>query len=453
MSTIAAISTGQAAGGIGIVRISGENALFVADRIFKSIQGKVLSELKGYTASFGKVFLGEKAIDDAVALVFKAPKSYTGEDVVEISCHGGLYITRQVLRAALEAGAVPAQAGEFTKRAFLNGKMDLTKAEAVMNMISAHSEQAGQAALSTLDGVLSKKIAEVTEILTKNAANMAAWVDYPDEEIEDLDDKSLLSDILECRSQLSLLISQFDAGQAIIEGVATAIIGRPNVGKSTLMNMLVGSEKSIVTSVAGTTRDVVEETVTLGDMVLRLADTAGLHETDDAVESIGVERAKDKIEKANLVLAVFDASDEINSEDEDIFKLCKDKNCIAIVNKTDLDMKIDCEILKNVFKQVIFISAKENKGYNELKDAVMEILGTADFNPSAATLINERQLDCCKKALNCIVDAENALKTGFTRDAINVCIDVAIENLMVLTGEKATETVVNQVFSSFCVGK
>ncbi|MEG1028398.1 MAG: GTPase, partial [Oscillospiraceae bacterium] len=218
------------------------------------------------------------------------------------------------------------------------------------------------------------------------------------------------------------------------EGVATAIIGRPNVGKSTLMNMLVGSEKSIVTSVAGTTRDVVEETVTLGDMVLRLADTAGLHETDDAVESIGVERAKDKIEKANLVLAVFDASDEINSEDEDIFKLCRDKNCIAIVNKTDLDMKIDCEILKNVFKQVIFISAKENKGYNELKDAVMEILGTADFNPSAATLINERQLDCCKKALNCVVDAENALKTGFTRDAINVCIDVAIENLMVLTG-------------------
>ncbi len=453
MSTIAAISTGQAAGGIGIVRISGENALSVADRIFKSVSGIELKKLKGYQASFGKVFFDGKCIDEAVALVFRAPKSYTGEDVVEISCHGGLLITKQVLRAALSNGAVPAEAGEFTKRAFLNGKMDLTEAESVMNIISAKSEQARAAALNTLDGALYKKISAVSGELKKTAAYMAAWVDYPDDEIENLSDEKLLMVLSDADEELTSLINRFDVGQAVIEGVETAIIGRPNVGKSTLMNLLTGYDKSIVTSVAGTTRDIVEETVTLGGVVLRLADTAGLHETSDTVEKIGVSRTKRKTENATLILSVFDASQELNAEDEEIFSLCKGKNAIAVINKTDLKTKINTEIINKNYKNVVYISAKNQNGLFELEKAISEVLGTADFDTSSAMLMNERQFACCSAALESIKEAETALKSGITRDAINVNIDVAVENLDTLTGERATESIVNEIFSQFCVGK
>lgn len=453
MSTIAAISTGLAAGGIGIVRISGENALNVADRIFKSVHGTPLNKLSGYKAAFGKVFLNEKPIDEAVALVFRSPKSYTGEDIVEISCHGGLFVTKQVLRAALENGAVAAEAGEFTKRAFLNGKMDLTEAEAVMTMISAHGEQSCSAALSALDGALYTKTSDICSRLLALAANLAAWVDYPDEEIEDLTDDSIQSDIAFAIAELEELIAHFDAGQAITAGVETAIIGRPNVGKSTLMNMLTGTEKSIVTSVAGTTRDIVEETVTIGNLTLRLADTAGLHDTDDEVESIGVDRAKKKVSAAKLVIAVFDSSQELNSEDEAIFKLCENKKSVAVINKTDLDKKLDDKLINKYYENVVYISAKENFGFTELKDCLENILGTADFDTTAAALMNERQFSCCKNALECLAEAQAAAKSGLTRDAINVSIDTAIENLMVLTGERATESVVNQIFSQFCVGK
>lgn len=453
MSTIAAISTGQAAGGIGIVRISGENALNVADRIFKSVSGIALSKLSGYKAAFGRVFLDEKPLDEAVALVFRAPKSYTGEDVVEISCHGGLFVTKQVLRAALENGAVPAEAGEFTKRAFLNGKMDLTEAEAVMNIISAHGEQSSSAALSALDGALYKKTSEICSKLLPLSANMAAWVDYPDEEIEDLTDDSIKSDISFAIGELSALLSRFDAGQAITAGVETAIIGRPNVGKSTLMNMLTGTEKSIVTAVAGTTRDIVEETVTIGNITLRLADTAGLHDTDDAVESIGVDRAKKKIAGAKLIIAVFDSSQTLTDEDFAVFELCRGKISIAVINKTDLDKKLDERIINTNFNNVVYISAKENSGLSKLQNCLENILGTADFDTSSATLMNERQFVCCKEALNCLIEAQTAQNQGLTRDAINVSVDAAIENLMILTGERATESVVNQIFSQFCVGK
>lgn len=453
MSTIAAISTGQAAGGIGIVRISGENALFVADKIFKSVSGIKLNELSGYKAAFGKVFFDEKPIDEAVALVFRAPKSYTGEDVVEISCHGGLLVTKQVLRSALQNGAVAAEPGEFTKRAFLNGKMDLTQAESVMNIISAKSEQAKSAALNTLDGALYKKISEISLSLKRISAQMAAWVDYPDEEIDELTDVNLNNVLESVKSELNILISRFDVGQVVIEGVETAIIGRPNVGKSTLMNMLTGYEKSIVTSVAGTTRDIVEETVTLSNIILHLADTAGLHETEDTVEKIGVNRTKQKTGRASLILAVFDSSQELSEEDEEIFKLCECKNAIAVINKTDLESKINIDTIKNNFGSVVYLSAKEHNGINELENAIVEMLGTDSFDTTAATLMNERQYLCCKTAFDNICEAIEALSFGMTRDAINVNIDVAIENLDVLTGERATESVVNEIFSQFCVGK
>lgn len=453
MSTIAAISTGQAAGGIGVVRISGENALSVADRIFKTVSGIKLEKLSGYKAAFGKVFFEEKCVDEAVALVFKAPKSYTGEDVVEISCHGGLLVTKQVLRAALANGAVPAEAGEFTKRAFLNGKMDLTRAESVMNIISAKSEQAKSAALNTLDGALYKKISEISLSLKKIAAQMAAWVDYPDEEIDDLSDEKLKATLLTAKVELEKLIKSFDVGKIIIEGVETAIVGKPNVGKSTLMNLLSGCEKSIVTSVAGTTRDIVEETVTLGNNVLRLADTAGLHDTEDTVEKIGVDRTRQKLDRASLVLAVFDSSTEVDDEDMEIIKMCNGKNAVAIINKTDLNTKFNAEKINKKFENVVYLSAKDRNGIQELEKAIEKVLGTADFDTSSATLMNERQLACCKAALQSIDEAISALEIGMTRDALNVNIDVAVESLDTLTGEKATESVVNEIFSQFCVGK
>lgn len=453
MSTIAAIATGQAAGGIGIVRISGENALFVADRIFKTVSGLKLNMLSGYKAAFGTVFLDEKPLDEAIATVFRAPKSYTGEDVVEISCHGGLYVTKQVLRAALQNGAVPAEAGEFTKRAFLNGKLDLAKAEAVMQLISAQGEQARAASFNTLEGALSREIAAVSADLKAVSASLAAWVDYPDEEIEDLSDDTIAHSIDKAIRALQALLARFDSGKVILNGVDTAIVGKPNVGKSTLMNVLVGAEKSIVTDIAGTTRDIVEETVTVGNVILRLSDTAGLRETADTVERIGVERARKKIENAALILALFDNSAPLTAADTDLFALCKGKKAIAVVNKTDLNGVWDTKILDTVFNKVIYISAKENTGVENLEKAIEETLGTADFDSSAATLMNERQHACCLAALESLAEAKTAQDSGLTRDAVNVSLDAAIESLDALTGEKATESVVNEIFSQFCVGK
>lgn len=453
MSTVAAISTGRAPGGIGIVRISGENAVAVADKVFSSFNGKKLCEIPGYSALYGKAHGKNGHIDNVVALVFKAPKSYTGEDVVEISCHGGLFVTDKVLNAVFEAGAVPAEAGEFTKRAFLNGKMDLTSAESVMSIISAQGEQAEKIALGVLEGKLFKEIKKITDKLLYDMALLSAWVDYPYEEIEDLSAERLKSHIAESKNELEKLINDFGKGQIILEGVDTAIVGCPNVGKSTLMNLLSGTDKSIVTEIAGTTRDIVEDTVNAGGITLRLADTAGMRDTDDTVESIGVERAVKRLENAELVLAVFDGSRPLNSDDRRLIDLCKGKKAVGIINKTDLDKNYLNDEIEKIFPQTVFISAKTGEGKAELIRAIEALLGTADFDTSAVAVVNERQRDCCKKALDALNDAQNALDLGLTMDAVTVCLDSAAENLMVLTGEKATELVVNEIFAQFCVGK
>lgn len=453
MSTIAAISTGRAPGGIGVIRISGENAISVADSVFSAFNGKKLCEISGYSALYGKAFDEKGNIDNVVALVFKEPKSYTGEDVVEFSCHGGLFVTDKVLKAVYNAGAIPAEPGEFTKRAFLNGKMDLTSAESVMNIISAQGEQAEKIALGVLEGRLFKEIKKISDKLVYDMALLSAWVDYPYEEIEDLSDNNLKEHIKESCDSLEKLIKDFDKGQIILEGVDTAIVGCPNVGKSTLMNLISGTEKSIVTDIAGTTRDIVEDTVNVGGITLRLADTAGVRETEDVVESIGVDRAVKKLENAELVLAVFDASRELSDEDYRLIDLCKGKKTIGIINKTDLDKNYLKGKIEENFPQTVFISAKTGKGKDELIKAIEELLGTAEFDTSATAIVNDRQCECCKKAYDALVDAENALTLGMTMDAVTVCLDSAIENLMVLTGEKATEIVVNEIFAQFCVGK
>lgn len=453
MSTVAAIATPNAPGGIGIIRISGEDAFKIADCVFKSVSSKRLSELKGYTAAFGHVYDGENLIDECIATVFREPKSYTGEDVVELSCHGGLYVTNSVLRAVLSAGALPAEAGEFTKRAFLNGRIDLAEAEGVMNIISAKGRDALNAAVTTLDGALSRRIDSVCRTLTHLGAGMAVWTDYPDEDIPEVRTDSLLKSLENISKELDSLISSFEAGHAITEGISTVICGHPNVGKSTLMNLLTGYDRSIVTDIAGTTRDVIEETVRLGSAVLRLQDTAGLRVSSDEIENIGVSIARQRIDRAGLIIAVFDASIPLSDEDIDLLKKCREKRAVAVINKTDIGVCIDKKEIEKHIPVVVEMSASSGDGIDELKNAVEKMLSLDTLDSSAVMLTTERQRNCCVRAKSCVDEAVEALKFGMTLDAVNVGVDSAIDALNELTGKKATETVVDEVFSKFCVGK
>lgn len=451
--TIAAISTPSGAGGMGVIRISGENAIAIADEVFEAVSGKKLSQLSGYRAAFGKIIDNGNTIDQAVALVFRAPHSYTGEDVVELSCHGGMYITKRVLRAVLTHGAQTAQAGEFTKRAFLNGKLGLTEAESVMDLISAGGEQQARAALSMLGGSLRKKINTVRDGLLELAAHLAAWADYPEDEIPEIDDSQILDGLDKAQNELEQLLSSYDAGRMMREGIDTVIVGRPNVGKSTLMNLLSGCERSIVTDIPGTTRDIIEETVMIGDIPLRLSDTAGIRYTDDPVESIGVKRAKERLSQAQLVLAVFDASSPLTDEDREIISSLSPVNTIALINKSDLISVADTDDIRSRLDNVVMISARTGEGSRELEQAIARITGTDSFDPSQAVLANERQHSAALEALGLVKEARDALTAGITFDAVTVLIEASINELLELTGERATEAVVDKVFSNFCVGK
>ena len=452
-TTIAAICTAQGEGGIGVIRISGENAFEIADKVFYNINNKKVVDMKGYTAAFGKVFDGEEEIDEAVVLVYRAPHSYTGENVVEISCHGGVFITKQVLRAVLNNGAVPAQAGEFTKRAFLNGKIDLTEAEAVIDIISAKSKSAARAALFVKDGVLRRKIDRVKENLLTQAAHLSAWADYPEEDIAEVSDDELFTTFDDAVRVLQGLLDTYDSGQAVKQGIDTVIAGRPNVGKSTLMNLLSGYEKSIVTDIPGTTRDIVEDTVVLGDVILRLSDTAGLRDTDDRVEQIGVDRAKKRLEQCGLLLAVFDNNQVLNEDDYDLIESAKNVPSIAIINKTDLEQKLDADYISRKIENVVYISAINGECREELTKAVEKIAGTANLNPSEGILSNERQRLAVANALSSVIEARTALETGLTYDAVTVSLEDAISNLLELTGESTSDEVIDRVFHNFCVGK
>ncbi len=452
-STIAAISTAQGLGGIGVIRISGEKAIDIADKIFKAVSNKKLKNAKGYTAHFGHVFFENEKLDECIATVFKAPHSYTGEDVVEISCHGGIYITKQVLRAAFDNGALPAQAGEFTKRAFLNGKLDLTQAEAVMDIIGAKSSTAAKSALSVHEGALSKNINAVKDDLVLRAAHLCAWADYPEEDIEEIEFDTLKNVLNEGANKLQSLLNNYDKGKAIRQGIDTVIVGKPNVGKSTLMNLITGFEKSIVTQIAGTTRDIVEETAIIRDITLHLSDTAGIHDTDNTIEKIGVDKAKNRLSTAELIIAVFDFSKELDDDDISLLNSIKGSTCIAVINKDDLKQKIDIDKIKEVTSHIVYMSAKDGNGLDNFEDAVENIAGTADFDPSSAVLSNERQRSLTKSAYDSLLEAISALDFGMTYDAVTVALEEAISYLCELTGERVTETVVDNVFHQFCVGK
>lgn len=459
MDIIAAISTPQGVGGIGVIRISGSNSLSVTDKIFvpysmKKDGVKSLSDMKGYTAKYGKITDSGEFIDDAVVLVFRAPHSYTGEDVVEISCHGGMYITRRVLRLVLENGALPAEPGEFTKRAFLNGKMDLSQAEAVMDLISAKGERANKIAFSMREGSSGKKIGKIKEILLDILARLSVWSDYPEDgDIPQIDSKMLKKSLFEVKSQISDMIKGYDACKILKEGVKTAIIGRPNVGKSTLMNCLSGHEKSIVTNIPGTTRDVIEESVMLGDIPLLLIDTAGIRETDDIIEKIGVKKSREYMDISDITLLVLDSSSELSDEDRNLLKSCDKSKTIIILNKCDLKKMIDTNELLTFSDKIVELSAINGSGTEKLKEIIENMIGISEIEPSDVVISSERQLNSLKKVKEIIEKSIEETNFGMTLDAITVLLQDAMEILMNFTGENASEEIVNRVFEKFCVGK
>lgn len=448
--TIAAVATPNSAGGIAVIRISGPEAVKTADRVFKAASGRRLDELKGYRAAFGAVYDKDEKIDDAIALVFRAPHSYTGEDVVEISCHGGIYITRKILRLILDAGASMAAGGEFSKRAFLNGKMSLTQAEAVMDVINAKSRSAARAAQNALGGALAEKLRKIKDKLTYLLSLMGAWADYPEEMEDEEEIRNISAAVSECAESLRSLTESYDTGRLITNGIRTAIVGRPNVGKSTLMNLLSGCERSIVTDIAGTTRDVVEETVMLGDYCLRLADTAGIRKTDDIVENAGVSIAKKRLEESDLVIAVFDATSRLSPEDEEILAKLSERPAVAVINKSDLSINIDIESVKKRIENTVVMSAASGD-YQQLSLAVGKAVHAERLDGADAVLQNERQLSCAKSALHSLDEAKKALSLGI--DASAVLVQDALSSVCELSGEDVSEKVVDKIFSSFCVGK
>ena len=453
-ATICAIATPPGEGGIAVVRLSGPAAYDIAEKVFVPVNiRKKVQEAKGYTAMFGHFFQAGRRMDETVALFFRAPHSYTGEDVVELSVHGGGAMAQCLVEALIAAGAAPAGAGEFTRRAFENGRMSLTQAEAVMDIISASGRQGAALGLAALDGALAKKIAGVQAALTELATHIAAWVDYPEEDVPALQESQLTDTLTNSRTVLDDLIRNYDAGAVLRRGVDAALLGRPNVGKSTLLNLLAGFERAIVTPVAGTTRDVVEQAVMLGGIRVNLFDTAGLRETEDVVEAEGIRRSYKKLEEAGLVLAVFDGSEPLNADDLQLAARCKGKPALALVNKNDLQQRLELEQLKPYFRKILCLSANDPAAREALGEAVRELLGVTGFDPGAACLAGERQLSAATRAQSALNEALEAAAGGFGLDAVSVCLDDALDALYALTGERADEAVIDGVFEKFCVGK
>ena len=450
--TIAAISTPLGEGGVSTIRISGENAIKIAKKVFKSQNNKDLEKMKGYTAAFGKVYDNDELLDDAVALLFRSPKSYTGEDTVEISVHGGTHLIRRVLRAVTAAGARLAEGGEFTKRAFLNGKMSLTEAESVMNLISAKNDRALNIANKNKEGALSKKIKEMTDKLLFLVSQISVFSDFPEDETLCISEDDFLISLNEISAGLKTLISDYDKGKLIIDGINTVIVGSPNAGKSTLMNLLSKTNRSIVTSIAGTTRDVVEQTAKVGDYILLLADTAGIHETDDEVEQIGIEQALNRLDTADLCLAVFDTSVPPTENDKALIEKIKNKPTLLVLNKNDLTDK-GYGYYESLNLPFVKISALTGDGEDSLVLKITNLLKLNELDPNAEMLSNERQYQTVQRAETSVNEAILALESGVTLDAVGILIDDGLSALLELDGKRITTEVADEVFRNFCVGK
>ena len=457
--TICALATPPGEGGIAVVRVSGPDAYPIVEKVFAPLRaGRTVAAAKGYTAMLGHYILRGTEMDETVALFFRAPHSYTGEDVIELSVHGGTAMADGLLEALLLAGAAPAGPGEFTRRALEHGRMSLTQAEAVMEVIAANGRQGAALAKAALDGRLAKRIGGIQTALQSLNAHLTAWVDYPEEDVPELSDAALAEALTAQKAELDSLIAGYGAGAVLRHGVDCVLLGRPNVGKSTLLNLLAGFDRAIVTPVAGTTRDIVEQAVQLGEIRLNLFDPAGVREVGedgDAIEAEGIRRSWKKLDEAGLVLAVFDAARPLDESDLDIARRCQGRPALAVLNKQDLAASTDAArtALQPYFRQVISICAKEESALAPLTAAVADLLGTAQLDPGAAQLCSARQLAAATRARDALDEALRAVSGGFGLDAVAVCLTDALQALCDLTGEDATDATIDEVFETFCVGK
>ena len=454
--TIAAIATGMTGAGIGIVRISGDNAIAVADKIFEAKSGIKLSDAKTHTIHYGHIVSDGQVLDEVLVSVMKGPHSYTGEDTAEINCHGGLFVVKKVLDAVLTHGAELAEPGEFTKRAFLNGKIDLSKAEAVMDLIASNSDFALKNSLKSLSGNVSNEIKGLREKILYEIAFIESALDdpehfdltgYPD------DLKVKIQDIVK---RIDKLISNAGSGKILKDGVSTVIVGKPNAGKSSFLNLLLGEDKAIVTDTAGTTRDIIEESVRLDDIVLNIIDTAGIRDTDDEIEKIGVDKARKYAADADLVLYMVDSSIPLDENDDDIIEMLHDKKTIVLLNKTDLETVTSKDDLRNILGDVyiINISAKENIGLDEFKDVVKTIFYNGDLNYNEDVIItNVRQINELRECLSSLKLVINSIDDGMPEDFYSIDLQNAYVHLGYIIGEEISDDVADEIFSKFCMGK
>ena len=453
--TIAAISTAPGSSGIGIIRVSGEDAIEIADKIFESYKGIKLAGVETHTAHFGCIKDGDNIIDEVLVLVMKDGKSFTGENTVEINCHGGMLILTKVLDLVIKAGARAAEPGEFTKRAFLNGKMDLSQAEAVMDLITAKSDFAHTSAVKQLKGNVSDKVKELRAEIIYHIAFIESALDDPEHISLDGYSEKIKTTVENEITEIEKLIKSFDNGRVVKEGIKTVILGKPNAGKSSLLNLMLGEERAIVTEIEGTTRDTLEEFINLNGLSLNIVDTAGIRESDDKVEQIGVEKAKEMAEDADLILYVVDGQKEIDENDKQIIDIIKDKQAIVLINKTDMDTKVDIDEIKDLSGlDVILFSAKEGTGLDILEDDIRKKFYEGKVNLNDQIYItnarHKEALDSAYKSLNNVMDSINK---GMPEDFYSIDLMDAYEKLGLIIGESVEDDLANEIFSKFCMGK
>ncbi|MGG1290836.1 tRNA uridine-5-carboxymethylaminomethyl(34) synthesis GTPase MnmE [Bacillus smithii] len=459
MDTIAAISTPLGEGAIAIVRLSGPDAVSIADRVFHSPNGKKLADVPTHTIHYGQLHDPQtgNVVEEVMVSVMRAPKTFTREDVVEINCHGGLVSVNRVLQLVLNSGARMAEPGEFTKRAFLNGRIDLSQAEAVMDLIRAKTDKAMNVALNQIEGRLSKLIRKLRQEILEVLAHVEVNIDYPEyDDVEDMTHELLLKKSLYVKQEIEKLLRTSQQGKILREGLSTVIIGRPNVGKSSLLNALVHENKAIVTNIPGTTRDVIEEYVNVRGVPLRLVDTAGIRETEDIVERIGVERSRQVLKEADLILLVLNYSEELTPEDEKLFEAAKGMDVIVIVNKTDLPQKIDMERVQKLANnhKIVTTSLLEEQGIDELEEAIASLFFEGSIESQDATYVsNSRHIALLNQALNAINDAIAGVEASMPVDMVQIDLTRTWELLGEIIGDSVHESLINQLFSQFCLGK
>lgn len=454
--TIAAIATAMSNSGIGIVRISGDEALDVADRIFRPKKGsRKVSDMETHTIHYGYVTDGDEVIDEVMLLIMKAPRSYTCEDTIEIDCHGGVLVMKKILETVLKYGARPAEPGEFTKRAFLNGRIDLSQAESVIDVINAQNELALKSSVSQLQGAVLEKIKAIRAVVLHEIAFIESALDDPEHVSLEGYPEQLREIMSDAHSKVKKLLDSSDNGKMLKEGINTAIVGKPNAGKSSLLNILVGEERAIVTEIAGTTRDILQEQIQIGGIGLNVIDTAGIRDTEDIVEKIGVNKSREYIEKADLIIYVVDSSTELDENDQEIIEAIRNKKAIVLLNKSDLDAKTDASILQTQLnKPILSISAKNNTGIHELETLIEEMFfsGKLSFNDEVY-ITNIRQKNALAETQNSLKMVLQSIADGMPEDFFTIDMMNAYEALGTIIGESVGEDLVNEIFSKFCMGK